>query len=58
MPLEDMKSQFGPTNANGKPTTGTTVDTLAYENGQGLQAAASQFGPTTPKGKSPKKYNP
>ena len=56
MPLKDMKSQYGPTNANGKPTTGVTVDTLAFENGKGLQASVSTYGPTTPKGKAPAKY--
>ena len=56
MPLKDMKSQYGPTNENGKPTTGTTVDTFAYENGEGLQNAASKYGPSTPRGKTPTKY--
>jgi len=58
MPLEDMKSQLGPTNENGKPTTGTTVDTFAYEDGKGLQTAASKYGPISKPGKTSEKYNP
>jgi len=31
MALEDMQSSYGPANKKGKPGTGTSVDTLAFE---------------------------
>ena len=36
MALEDLQSQYGPSNKKGKIGTGTDVDTLAYETGGGL----------------------
>ena len=37
MALEDLQSQYGPTNKKGQKGTGEIADTLAREDGKGLQ---------------------
>lgn len=56
MALIDMKSQYGPTNANGKPGTGKTVDLLGFETKKGVVAASSLYALTTKPGTAPAKY--
>ena len=47
MALKDMQSQYGPFNKKGKPGTGTSVDTLAFEGKKnlGVEGARSKYGP-------------
>ena len=53
MALEDLQSQYGPTNKKGQQGTGTTVDTLAREDGRGLAVGGSKYGPTSKIGTKP-----
>ena len=43
MALEDLQSQYGPTNKKGQKGTGEIKDTLARENGLGLAAGGSKY---------------
>ena len=55
MALEDLQSQYGPTNKKGQTGTGTSVDTLAGEgeNNLGNAANKSKYGPTSKVGVKP-----
>tara|TARA_R110002050_G_scaffold41531_7_gene100646 strand:- start:454 stop:648 length:195 start_codon:yes stop_codon:yes gene_type:complete len=43
MALEDLKSQYGPTNNKGTKGTGESVDKLAFESGLGHEGAHSKY---------------
>ena len=43
MALENLQSNYGPTNKKGQKGTGTTVDTLANEGTKGLAAGGSKY---------------
>ena len=43
MALEDLQSQYGPTNKKGEKGTGEIKDTLARETGNGLAAGGSKY---------------
>ena len=54
MALVDMKSQYGPFNAVGKPGTGEKIDTLAFEKAPentGVIGASSRYAPQSKPGK-------
>ena len=53
MALEDLQSQYGPTNKKGQIGTGKNVDTFAREDGKGLQSGGSKYGPTSKVGTKP-----
>ena len=53
MALEDLQSQYGPTNKKGQKGTGEIADTLAREDGKGLQSGGSKYGPTSKVGVKP-----
>ena len=53
MALEDLQSQYGPTNKKGIKGTGETVDTLAFETGVGHEGAKSKYQTTEKNGQKP-----
>ena len=53
MALEDLQSQYGPTNKKGQKSTGTQVDLFAREDSKGLQVGGSKYGPTSKAGTKP-----
>ena len=53
MALEDLISQYGPSNKKGEKGTGTDVDTLANEATKGLEELQSNYGTTEKIGTKP-----
>ena len=53
MALEDLQSQYGPTNKKGQKGTGEVADTFAREDGKGLQMGGSKYGSTSKVGTKP-----
>ncbi len=60
MALEDLQSQYGPTNKKGQVGTGKNVDTLAFEQNGGLEANFnnSLYAGTEKPGKKPTGTDP
>jgi hypothetical protein len=56
MALIDLKSEYGPTNSNGKKGTGKQVDLLGYETGTGVVSATSKYALATKPGTAPARY--
>ena len=59
MALEDMQSQYGPTNKKGQIGTGKAVDKLAFdgEGNLGHESANSKYKTTEKNGKPEKKMD-
>ena len=53
MALEDLQSQYGPTNKKGQKGTGEVRDTFAREDGKGLAAGGSKYQTTEKIGTKP-----
>jgi len=53
MALEDLQSNYGPSNKKGEKGTGTTVDTLANEGTAGLGESTSRYGGSEKIGEKP-----
>mgnify|MGYP003131756855 CR=1 FL=1 len=53
MALEDLQSNYGPSNKKGEKGTGTGVDTLANELTKGLEELQSKYGGSEKLGTKP-----
>ena len=58
MALEDLQSQYGPTNKKGTKGTGKNVDTFADEGTAGLEDRQSAYAHTSKKGTKPSGPDP
>ena len=60
MALEDMQSQYGPSNPKGQIGTGDSRDTFAFEGpknvGHGGKNVRSKYGMETKRGQKPEAY--
>jgi|TARA_Y100001963_G_C6493668_1_gene314614 hypothetical protein len=55
MALEDLQSQYGPTNKKGEKGTGSTVDTFAFEGKKnlGVEGVKSKYATSEKNGTKP-----
>ena len=58
MALEDLQSNYGPTNKKGEKGTGKSVDPLANEGTTGMAEATSRYGGSEKIGEKPSGPDP